>query len=85
MQPCLAQENGKHNKVKLLNIVERSSTHGGMAFTINFDDNTNGGNKEMPALQVKVKANNFTREELSAKLDSADQRRKVQGYFTPFY
>ena len=56
-----------------------------MAFDINFDDNSNGGNKEMPkALQVKLKATNFTREELQAKLDAADQCRKVQSYFHHF-
>ena len=87
-QPYLSlqvQEDDKDDKVNLLSIVERSSAYGGMAFDINFDDNSNGGNKEMPkALQVKVKATNFTREELQAKLDAADQCRKVQSYFHHF-
>ena len=73
-----AQEEDKHDKVKLLNIVERPSSCGGMAFEINFSDN-NGGNRKMPkALQVKVKNTSFTREELQAKLDAANWRRKVQ-------
>ena len=88
-QPCLslqAQEDDKHDKVKLLSIVERPSSRGGMAFDINFDDNNNGGNRKMPkALQVKVKNTNFTKEELQAKLDAADQRRKVQNFHPPFY
>lgn len=75
------QEDNKHDKVKLLSIVERPSSRGGMAFDINFDDNTNGGgggNKKMPkALQMKMKTSNLTKEELQAKLDAADQRRKV--------
>ena len=84
-QPLLSQEDDKHDKEKLLSIVEKSSSRGGTAFDINFDDN-NGGNKKMPkALQVKVKASNFTREELQAKLDAADQRRKVQSYFSSYY
>lgn len=48
-----------------------------MAFDINFDDNT-GGTKKMPkALQMKLKSANYTKEELQAKLDAAEQRRKV--------
>ena len=83
-QLFLSQED-KHDKEKLLSIVERPSSCGGTAFDINFDDN-NSGNKKMPkALQVKVKASNFTREELQAKLDAADQRRKVQSYFSSYY
>ena len=52
-QPYLSlqvQEDDKDDKVNLLSIVERSSVYGGMAFDINFDDNSNGGNKEMPKL-----------------------------------
>ena len=64
--------------MKLLSIVERPSSRGGMAFDINFDDN-NGGNKKMPkALQMKLKSANYTKEELQAKLDAAEKRRKVQ-------
>ena len=64
--------------MKLLSIIERPSSRGGMAFDINFDDN-NGGTKKMPkALKVKLKSANHTKEELQAKLDAAEQRRKVQ-------
>ena len=83
-QPLLSQEDDKHDKEKLLSIVERPSSRGGTAFDINFDDNI-GGNKMPKALPVKVKASNFTREELQAKLDAADQRRKVQSYFSSYY
>ena len=77
-----AQEEDKHDKVKLLSIVERPSSRGGMAFEINFSDN-NGGNRKMTrALQVKVNNTNFTREELQAKLEAADQCRKVQISYT---
>ena len=75
--PLQAPEDDKHDKVKLLSIVERPSSCGGMAFDINFDDN-NGGNKKMPkVLQKKVRFTNLTKEELQAKLDAAEQRRKV--------
>ena len=84
-QPLLSQEDDKHDKEKLFSIVEKSSSRGGTAFDINFDNN-NGGNKKMPkTLQVKVKTSNFTREELQAKLDAADQHRKVQSYFSSYY
>ena len=84
-QPQLSLEDDKDYKEKLLSIVEKPSSRGGTAFDINFDDN-NGGNKKMPkALQVKVKASNFTREELQAKLNAADQHRKVQSYFSSYY
>ena len=74
--PLQAKEDDKHDKVKLLSIVERPSSRGGMAFDINFDDNN--GSKKMPrALQVKLKSANHTKEELQAKLDAAEQRRKV--------
>ena len=79
-QPTHSFQAHEDDKVKLLSIVERPSSHGGMAFDINFDDNNNGGNKKMPKVQVKVKSTNYTREELQAKLDAADQRRKVQNY-----
>ena len=73
-----AQEEDKHDKVKLLSIVEKPSSCGGMAFEIKFSDN-NGGNRKMTrAHQVKIKNTNFTREELEAKLDAANRRRKVQ-------
>ena len=84
-QPQLSPEDDKHDKGKLLSIVEKPSSRGGTAFDINFDDN-NGENKKMPkALPVKVKASNFTREELQAKLDAADQHRKVQSYSSSYY
>ena len=84
-QPLLSQEDDKHDKEKLLSIVEKSSSREGTAFDINFDDK-NGGNKKMPkTLPVKVKTSNFTREELQAKLDAANQHRKVQSYFSSYY
>ena len=57
--------------------MERPSSRGGMAFDINFDDNNVGGKKMPRALQVKLKTSNLTKEELQAKLDAAEQRRKV--------
>ena len=88
---CLIPSKGNlSSHRKMTSMTKRSclallSSHGGTAFDINFDDN-NGGNKKMPkSLQVKVKASNFTREELQAKLDAADQRRKVQSYFSSYY
>jgi len=75
--PLQEQEDDKHDKVKLLSIVERPSSRGGLAFDINFGDNT-GGTKKMPkGLQSKMKTSNLTKEELQAKLDAAEQRRKV--------
>ena len=75
--PLQEKENDKHDKVKLLSIIERPCSRGGMAFDINFDDN-NGGAKKMPkALQMKLKTANLTKEELQAKLEAAEQRRKV--------
>ena len=72
------EEDEKLNKLKLLSIVERPSSRGGMAFDINFGDN-NGGTKKMPkTLQEKMKTNSLTKEELQAKMDAAEQRRKVQ-------
>lgn len=75
--PLQEQENDKHDKVKLLSIIERPSSRGGLAFDINFGDNT-GDTKRMPkTLQMKVKTTSLTKEELQAKLDAAEQRRKV--------
>jgi len=62
--------------VRNLNITERPSSRGGMAFDINFDDRS--APKRMPkGLQKRKKATNLTKEELQAKLDAAEQRRKV--------
>ena len=79
--PLQAPEDDKHDKAKLLSIVERPSSRGGMAFDVNFDDNS--GNKKMPKLlQKKVRFTNLTKEELQAKLDAAEQRRKVTNLTT---
>ena len=77
MQPNLSLQQMEDDKVKLFSIVERPSSRGGLAFDVNFDDN-NGVNKKMPkVLQKKVKTTNITKEKLQAKLDAAEQRRKV--------
>ena len=76
--PLQEQDNDKHDKAKLLSIIERPSSRGGLAFDINFGDDTSGTKKMPKALQMKVKTANFTKEELQAKLDAAEQRRKVK-------
>ena len=66
-----------NDNVKNLNITERPSSRGGMAFDINFDEKNVP--KKMPkGLQKRKKTSNLTKEELQAKLDAAEQRRKVK-------
>jgi len=65
-----------NDDVKNLNITERPSSRGGMAFDISFDDKN--VSKRIPkGLQKRKKTSNLTKEELQAKLDAAEQRRKV--------